>query len=297
MKRIIIIIGAVLGLLLAGVGGYVYYLYSSTKSAVNEMQETVKIDQPKPELTGEKKRPISILLLGVDERKGDKGRSDTMILITVNPKQESMLMFNIPRDTRMEIVGKGIEDKVNHAYAFGGTQMAMDTVENFLDVKVDYYMKVNMESFRDIVDAVGGVTVNNPFAFKYGGHTFPEGEQHLDGKQALEYSRMRYEDPKGDRGRNDRQRQVISAIINKGASASSITKFDNILEILGDNVKTNMTFDEMKDIQKNYKDARKKVDSTEIIGSGQTINKVWYYIINDEEKARLQTMVAEHLKN
>ncbi|MFD2991139.1 LCP family protein [Fictibacillus nanhaiensis] len=296
MKRILLIIGIIVGITALGLGGYGYYLYDSAKNAVNDMQEKVEMDNPKPVIQGKDLKPISILLLGVDERKGDSGRSDTMIVASVNPNTEKMFMFSIPRDTRTEIIGRGYEDKINHAYAFGGTQMALDTVEKFLDSPIDYYVKVNMESFRDIVDAVGGVEVNNPRAFEYEGNSFPVGVQELNGKEALSYSRMRYEDPKGDLGRNDRQRQVITSIIDKGARVTSITKFDNILSILGDNVKTNMTFDEMKNIQKNYKNARNQIESTEIKSSGKKIDGVYYGIVNDTERARIQTLLKENLE-
>jgi polyisoprenyl-teichoic acid--peptidoglycan teichoic acid transferase len=219
-----------------------------------------------------------------------------MMIIAVDPKEDKMLMFNIPRDTRTEIIGKGYEDKINHAYAFGGTQMAMDTAEDFLDTSIDYYVKVNMESFRDIVNAVGGVEVDNPFAFSDGGYTFPEGKQELNGKEALAYSRMRYKDPKGDLGRNDRQRQVITSIIDKGARVSSITKFDNILDILSENVKTNMTFQEMKDMQKNYKSARHNIESTEINSSGEMIDGTYYGIVDAPERERIQNLLNEYLK-
>lgn len=79
----------------------------------------------------EKKEPFSVLMLGVDERENDSGRSDTMIVITVNPEKQTMKMLSIPRDTRTEIIGHDSVDKINHAYAFGGVPMAMDTVENF----------------------------------------------------------------------------------------------------------------------------------------------------------------------
>ncbi|MCM3731613.1 LCP family protein [Fictibacillus nanhaiensis] len=298
MIKFLKIAAIVLGLAVVGVGGYVYYLYDSAKDAVTEMHEKVETDKPKPIVTGNEEdlKPISIVLLGVDEREGDSGRSDTMIIVTVDPKDDKMLMFSIPRDTRTEIVGKGMDDKINHAYAFGGTQMAMDTVENFLDTPIDYYVKVNMESFRDIVNAVGGVEVNNPFAFKEGEYTFPEGPQELNGDQALAYARMRYQDPKGDLGRNDRQRQVITSIIDKGARVSSITKFDNILDILSENVKTNMTFQEMKDIQKNYKSARHNIKSTEIKSSGKMIGGTYYGIVDETEKERIHNLLNEYLK-
>jgi polyisoprenyl-teichoic acid--peptidoglycan teichoic acid transferase len=298
MKRFLKILAIFLVVLAVSIGGYAYYLYDSAKDAVSQMHEKVETDNPKPIVTGNEKdlKPISILLLGVDERKGDSGRSDTIISITVNPKDKKMLMFSIPRDTRTDIIGKNKVDKINHAYAFGGTQMAMDTVENFLDTSIDYYVKVNMESFKDIVNAVGGVNVNNPRAFDYEGYSFPAGPQELDGKAALAYSRMRYEDPKGDLGRNDRQRQVITSIIDEGARVSSITKFDNILDILGDNVKTNMTFQEMKDIQKNYKEARHNIESTEIKSYGKMIGGTYYGIVDDTEKERVQTLLKEYLK-
>ncbi|MED1863939.1 LCP family protein [Fictibacillus nanhaiensis] len=298
MKKFLKILVILLVVLAISIGGYAYYLYDSAKNAVSDMHEKVETDKPKPIVAGKEEdlKPISILLLGVDERSGDSGRSDTIISITVNPKDKKMLMFSIPRDTRTDIIGKNKVDKINHAYAFGGTQMAMDTVENFLDTSIDYYVKVNMESFKDIVNAVGGVEVNNPRAFDYEGYSFPAGPQELDGKKALAYSRMRYQDPKGDLGRNDRQRQVITSIIDKGARVSSITKFDNILEILGDNVKTNMTFQEMKDIQKNYKGARHNIESTEIKSSGEMIGGTYYGIVDEAEQERIHTLLNEYLK-
>ena len=110
-------------------------------------------------------QPFSVLLLGVDERDGDSGRSYSMIVLTVSPELETVKMLSIPRDTRTEIVGHNTVDKINHAYAFGGITMAMDTVENFLDIPIDHYIKINMESFGEIVDAVGEITVNNELDF------------------------------------------------------------------------------------------------------------------------------------
>src|SRR5690606_4075310 len=164
--------------------------------------------------------PISILLMGVDERSGDAGRTDTLIVVSVNPNTNSMQMLSIPRDTYVELVGRGTQDKINHAYAFGGVDMTIDTVENFLDVPIDYYVKVNMEGLEQIVDALGGIQVESTFAFSYEGSTFEEGTLTLTGEEALRYARMRKGDPKGDFGRQDRQKQVIAGIIDKGANLS-----------------------------------------------------------------------------
>ncbi|MCZ4136008.1 hypothetical protein BZG24_29500, partial [Escherichia coli] len=111
------------------------------------------------------KEPFNALILGVDERPNDSGRSDTIIVLSVNPAKHKALLFNIPRDTRTEIVGHGTEDKINHAYAFGGVDMSIRTIEQFLGIPIHYYMKVDMEGFARIIDLVGGVDVNNPFAF------------------------------------------------------------------------------------------------------------------------------------
>ncbi|MDO6658243.1 LytR family transcriptional regulator [Anaerobacillus sp. 1_MG-2023] len=299
MKKFLIIVGVILGVLVIAGGGYAYYLYDSVKNTASDMHEPISRETSTlrtEKVETKEKDPISILLMGVDERENDQGRSDTMIMITVNPNDNSMMMFNIPRDTRTEIIGRGTVEKMNHAYAYGGVEMAMDTVENFLDVPIDYYFKVNMEAFEDVVSALNGVTVDNPFAFDYGGYTFPKGEVSLNADEALAFSRMRYEDPKGDLGRNDRQREIIKAIIDKGANVGSINKIDDLLEAVGSNVKTNMTFKEMNDIFKNYKGARNNMETFEIDGSGEMIDGLWYYIVSDQEKQSITQKVKEHLE-
>jgi polyisoprenyl-teichoic acid--peptidoglycan teichoic acid transferase len=292
------VIGVIFLLLILGVGAYAYSVYSSLTKAVDTMHQPIKREKSEKrveEITLDKKEPFSVLMLGVDERSGDRGRSDTMIVLTVNPEEKATKMLSIPRDTRTEIIGKGFDDKINHAYAFGGVEMSMNTVENFLDIPVDYYMQINMESFKEIVDAVGGVTVNNTLDFTYEGVHFTKGELVLNGEKALKYSRMRYEDPRGDFGRQTRQRQIIQGVINKGASFSSLTKFDEIFAALGKNVKTNLTFDEMVDIQKNYKEAGKNIQQMEIKGSGTKINEIYYLMVPDSEKQRVQSELKSHL--
>ncbi|MGD6855666.1 LytR family transcriptional regulator [Bacillus infantis] len=285
-------------ILAAAVGVYVYSVYHSLTSAVETMHqpiERVKSEKRQETVTLQKRDPFSVLMLGVDERDGDKGRSDTMIVLTVNPEKNSVKMLSIPRDTRTEIVGHGTTDKINHAYAFGGVPMAMDSVENFLDIPIDYYIQINMEGFRDIVDSVGGITVDNDLDFSYGGYHFPEGKVTMDGKKALAFSRMRYEDPRGDFGRQLRQRMIIQAVLKKGVSVSSLANYDEIFSALGKNVKTNLAFGEMVDIQKHYKDAARDIEQISIEGSGERINNIWYLIVSDEEKSRIQSEMKNHL--
>ncbi|MCT8140338.1 LytR family transcriptional regulator [Anaerobacillus sp. CMMVII] len=296
-KKIILIISLIIGLPVLAILGYGYHLYSSVLNTIEDMHQPIERETKRPiQVDMEKSEPLSFLLLGIDARGTERGRTDTLMVITVNPNTESMKMVSIPRDTRTQIIGKGFDDKINHAYAFGGPEMTIPTVENFLDIPIDYYMTVNMNGFKDIVDAVGGVTVNNPFAFRDGGFTFDEGEIFLDGTQALAFSRMRKKDPRGDHGRNDRQRQVMNAIIKEGAQISSVTRMEEILGAIGTNVKTDLNFDKMKKIQSNYSDARKDSEEITIKGSGATISGIWYYVVAEEERLRVSNLLKEHLE-
>jgi LCP family protein required for cell wall assembly len=260
------------------------------------MQGTAhKTDKRVEDIKFKSKDPFSLLILGVDERKNDSGRSDTMIVMTVNPKKESIELLSLPRDTRTEIVGKGITDKMNHAYAYGGVAMSINTVESYLDIPIDYYVKMNMEGFQDIVNAVGGVTVDNDMDLAYKGYTFNKGTIDLDGKEALIYSRIRKEDPRGDYGRQMRQRQVIQAVMKKGASLSTLTNYDDIFEALGKNVETNLSFNEMLSIQNNYKSSLKNIEQYTLEGDNQRVNGVWYNIVPEATKLEAQNRVKTHL--
>nr|WP_263324587.1 LCP family protein [Neobacillus sp. Marseille-Q6967] len=298
MRKLLKLLGFVFLCMLMVGGVYGFKFYHSFKDTVETIHEPVEREQPQEEepavLT--KREPFSVLMLGVDEREGDQGRSDTMIVLTINPNNDSVKMLSIPRDTRTEIVGSGTEDKINHAYAFGGVPMAMDTVENFLDIPIDYYVQVNMEGFKELVNAVGGITVQNDLPFTSGDFNFPMGELHLNGDKALSYSRMRYDDPNGDFGRQERQREIIQAVIKEGASLSSLSKFPEILEAVGSNVKTNLTFEQMVDIQKNYKDAGKNIEQLVLNSQGTIIDNIYYGLVTIAEQKRIQDELKSQLE-
>ncbi|WP_298472034.1 LytR family transcriptional regulator [uncultured Psychrobacillus sp.] len=287
------------GILVVGTVLLGYFLYKDVTDTVKDMHEPIdrKVSEKRTEpITFKEKDPFSVLVLGVDERDNDKGRSDTMIVMIVNPLTNTTTMVSIPRDTYTEIVGKGIQDKINHAYAFGGIEMSMATAENLLDIPIDYVVQVNMESFQDIVDAVGGITVNNDIDFAAGGHTFSKGELSLDGEEALSFIRMRYEDPRGDFGRQDRQKQVIQGVLKQGASVGSIMNYKTIFAALGKNIRTNLTFDEMVSIQSNYRGAVGNVNQLYIQnGKGKMIDGVWYYMMDDNELNTIQASLKSEL--
>lgn len=292
-KKILISLGSIIAVLIVGIGGYAFYLYNSIKDTANKMHVSVKTEK-KPDIS-KNAQPISILLMGVDQRPGDNGRSDTLIAMTLNPTKQTMQMISIPRDTRTEIIDRGTINKINAAYAYGGPQMAMDTVANFTGVKMDYFIRINMEALSSLVDAVGGVTVQNDLDWTDSGFHYAKGQLNLNGKEALGYVRMRHQDPNGDFGRNNRQRQVIMAIIDKAASITTVTHFSQILTALGNNVTTNMTFNEMMDIQKNYRNCRNNVSEYEVKGTGTKIGGIYYLEVSPAERAKVTNMLKSNL--
>ncbi|KOS68546.1 transcriptional regulator [Lysinibacillus contaminans] len=290
------IVGSILALILVFVGT-AYYTVHKTMNKINtplmETSETVEKEQK----VITRKDPFSVLLLGVDERENDNGRSDTMIVMTVNPEKKTMKMLSIPRDTRTEIVGYDTEDKINHAYAFGGVPMAMATVENFLDIPLDYYVFINMEGFLKMIDTLGGVTIQNDMELTYGAYHFPEGEVNLNGEEALIFTRIRYEDPRGDFGRQIRQRQVIEAILKKASTPTTILKASDMLEVVGENVRMNFSMKELIQLQGIYKKMDSGIEQIAFEeGSGTRIDDIWYYIPNEEELLKIQSELKEHLQ-
>ncbi len=285
---------------LIAIGILAYTFYHSAASTFEEihtpLERTSAIERTEPVKLAEQ-QPFSILLLGVDERKSDVGRSDTMIVLSVNPQKNNTLMISIPRDTYTQIVGKNIKDKINHAYAFGGIEMTMSSVENLLNIPIDYVAKVNMEGFEQIIDTIGGVKVQNAMAFQEGDYHFKKGMITLDGAAALEYVRMRKEDPEGDFGRQNRQKQVIQSIIEEGTSFKTILKYQNIFDILGKNISTNLTFAQLKELQQNYRPSFSNIQQIYFEkGQGSTVNGIWYYIMDKGELAQVSDTLKEHLE-
>ncbi|KYC67854.1 hypothetical protein B4099_0869 [Heyndrickxia coagulans] len=298
-KKIFITLGILLAIIVIGGGGFAYYVYHSVKNAADKMYDSKSV-KPSEKNTEKIKseKPISILLLGVDERAGDVGRSDTVIILTLNPQKKAMQMISIPRDTRTEIVGKGTLNKINAAYAYGGPKMALDTVNKFADLNLDQYIRINMEGLADLVDAVGGITVYNKISwhdegYYKKGYYYAKGNITLDtGKKALGYVRMRHLDPQGDFGRNQRQRDVIMAVINKALTIQSFSRYQEILAAIQNNIKTNLTLDDMKNIAMNYRDCRQNTTDYEVKGSSATIDGIYYLIVSQAERDKVHNMVT-----
>ncbi|MDQ0352685.1 LCP family protein required for cell wall assembly [Alkalibacillus filiformis] len=288
---------SILAIIFIAIAGYGLYLYKQLDDTVSSMYNPLESDQEKKDEVKERldnKDAINVLLLGIDAEEGERGRSDSIIFLSLNPNTEEMLMFSIPRDTRVEIPGRGL-DKINHAFAFGGADLSVQTVENFLDTTVHFYSQVNMMGLKDGVDALGGVSVVNERSFSQEGYHFEEGELQLSGSEALEYARMRNEDPRGDLGRNDRQQQIINSMVQEALSFESFTRIDGVLEAAGNNVETNMQMDEMRQLFLNYRGSNKQTINEDISGSGDRIGGVWYYIVSEQERSRIQNVINEHM--
>ncbi|MCY9549579.1 LCP family protein [Lysinibacillus xylanilyticus] len=290
------IIGSLLTIFLIFIGT-AYYTIQKTMNKINTPLVEATGDENEVQKIVTKKDPFSVLMLGVDERKNDSGRSDTMIVITVNPEKHTMKMLSIPRDTRTEIIGHNSVDKINHAYAFGGVPMAVNTVEHFLDIPIDYYVFVNMEGFLQIIDTIGGVTIDNDMDLTYNTYHYPKGEITLDGDNALIFSRIRYEDPRGDFGRQIRQRQIIEAVLKKASTPSILLKATDMLDVVGENVRMNFTMKDLIQLQSIYKQMDGNIEQLSFKeGDGKRIDNIWYFIPKETELEKIKSDLKVHLQ-
>jgi len=186
---------------------------------------------------------LNILIVGCDEIE-NHGRADTIVLLSISPKTKDALILSIPRDTRVEIPGRGM-DKINHAYAFGGESLLTKTVSFFLDVPIHFYAVADFNGFVYIIDELGGVEIDVEkemhYVDKAGGVeiNLHPGKQILNGEKALQYIRFRY-DKLGDLGRIKRQQKLALAVIKKMINFDSMIKIPQISEGMKDYIETNI---------------------------------------------------------
>ncbi|WP_157455824.1 LCP family protein [Carnobacterium maltaromaticum] len=298
-NKIIVIIGVLIVGVLGGMGAFAYKMYSDVTNVTDKIHNEVSTEKKREEkVKVSREDPFSIALLGIDTGdfgRVDQGRSDSVTVLTVNPKTKQTKILSVPRDTYTEISGFNKKDKIAHAYAFGGIETALNTLQNLLDIPIDYYISIDMGAAEKIIDAIGGVDVNSPLAFELDGIAFKKGPAHLNGEEALAYTRMRYDDPKGDYGRQARQREVLENIIKEGATLSSLMKYKDVLTVIEDNMKTNLSIDEMFEIQKNYRSAADTIEQVQLVGEGEMLNDVSYEMIPQDEIERVSTILKKEL--
>ena len=206
-------------------------------------------------------KPFNIYISGIDTYGSINtiSRSDVNIIATVNPNTSKILLTTIPRDMYLPLDGKnGLNDKLTHAGIYG-INTSINTIENFLDTNIDYYIRINFNSLISLVDYIGGIDVYSDYSFDAGTRYYTKGMNYnLTGKDALEFSRNRYAFADGDRQRGRNQEKVIEAIINKVTTSKDINAYLNLINILEKSFQTNMTKNDIheiitKQIENNYK--------------------------------------------
>lgn len=281
-----------LGYKIFSVGGSIHNPLDRDKSSLRD--KNVNLDDGDP---------FTIALFGVDsnaERNANGGgqRSDTIMVLSVNPEKKTTEIVSIPRDTQADIVGKGTTEKINHAYAYGGPDMAVKSLEKLLNVPIAHYATIDMDGMQDMIDTVGGITVTSNATFSYDGYQFTEGERSkMDGKEAMAFIRSRKEDGAGgDFGRQERQQLVIQGLANKLTSVSSITHFNSLMNHVEDNVKTDLSVGELNKVRSNYKDANDNVNRHQLEGQGGIQDDGLYYFVPSENSLNeIETNIKDNL--
>ena len=220
--------------------GYIAFGYFFPETGLDNLAPTDRLNLKK-----------NIVVMGVDERSDDVGRSDTLFVVMFDSSNKSASLLSVPRDTRVRIDGHGW-DKINHAYAYGGRELTQKTVEELLGIKINNYVMVDFKGFTGLVDAIGGIDIDVEKDMYYhdtwDGFTvdLKKGRQHLDGKTAIQY--VRFRDEEGDIGRIRRQQHFLMAVYDKITSADMLLHIPGLAKQLTSMVKTDMPLSDMMDL-------------------------------------------------
>ncbi|RRN74896.1 LytR family transcriptional regulator [Peribacillus simplex] len=294
-------------LLVLGLGATTYAatIYLKAQDVFKNSYDPVEASAKRSETVDPLKDNFSILFIGIDDsdKRDYKGhsRSDALILATFNKDQKSIKLLSIPRDSYVYVPAKGVTTKINAAHAAGGPKATMDTVEELLDIPVDYYVRMNFNAFIDVVDSLDGIKVDVPYEIneldshdKKNGIHLEKGLQTVDGEEALAFARTRKKD--SDIQRGERQQEVLKAIVAKATSAGSITKYTDVMEAVGDNMTTNLQFSQIKGFIKYVTtDKGLNLETLKLEGRDSYINGTYYYQLNDTSVANTKQILRSHL--
>lgn len=308
-KTILLAILIPLGVILISVFTYGYHLFSTAQTTMEESYEDVGRKNETSTLRAETVDPVddhvSVLIIGIDESeeraKEKYYRSDTLILATFNKDLGNVKLLSIPRDSRVFVPEVGYETKINHAHFWGGPKSAMETVEEFLNVPVDYFVSLNFNAFIDVVDAIGGIEYNVPYDIsevntkgQRNKVKISKGYQLLDGEKALALARTRRYDNDIERGK--RQQEIIKTIANKVTSTSSVFRIDDLMDAVGSNMKTNLTFKDMTAFFSHAIDKKISIESINLEGSGGYMEDgLWYYLVDEDSRIKAENELRRHL--
>ena len=288
------ILMTVFALLILGISGFAAYTFFNFSSSAQKGYKNVNyLKEVDPNF-----KKFSVLILGIDmndDRKAqgqtrEDSRTDSMILATVNKDKKRMDMVSIPRDSLSLMREKDDEhndsayfyDKITHAHAYNDVKGTTNAVENLLNTPINFYVLINFKAFEQTVDAFGGIDLYVPFDMDEQNANGEEntvkltkGWHTLNGEQALAFTRSRYYDSDIERGQ--RQLQAIHALIDKAKSLNALTKINDVINIVGDNVEHNLSTTQISSAIKMFINDDIKIVSHRIDGYDVTYNGVYYY--------------------
>ncbi|GMA68997.1 LytR family transcriptional regulator [Leuconostoc litchii] len=332
----------IIGIVFTTIIGYTaFYFYHLNDSINKSYSSTGLSSEKKAEKLIQNKKPISFLVLGTDigtdggfgTNRNRVGLTDSMMIVTVNPKKETTTLISIPRDIMTSISGfeNSFPQKLNAAYAFkeasddnaslgDGVGTTMDTIQKMFNFPINYFAMVNMSGLGDVVDQIGGVSVKSPLTFAFSQETahetgkdlyqFTQGSssfkyaadgknyitQHkMDGKAALAFSRMRYQDPKGDYGRTERQRILLQQIIRRIKQNPTKVVNLNFINATTKNIASNLKSDDMLTLGTNYINATKNIVSYTVQGQGELYDGVSYQRVTKAQRQAITNKVRTSL--
>jgi LCP family protein required for cell wall assembly len=295
------VILVVLGILVLTGAAFAAVAFNNMNKATTNMYEKTGATKTRSAAKAlSSKKPISILLMGTDTGalgRNYKGRTDTMIVMTINPTTKKTTMTSLPRDMEVNLPDypEYSPAKINAAYAYGSSKEAINTVQKYLKIPIDYYVLVNMGGLEKAIDQVGGVTVTSPLTFSFEGYSFISGQSTtMDGEKALAFSRMRHEDPQGDYGRQTRQRLIIAALLKKSASYKTVLN-RTFLNSISSEMKTDLTFSDMTKLALNYRNASSTVKSDHAQGTSESIGGQSFEVVSKTELQRVSNIIRDNL--
>lgn len=295
------IILAGVAILLIGMGsyvGYAWYKLSQTSQVIYKTSGAPKLRSASNVIN--KAKPVSILLLGTDTGalgRSYKGRTDTIMMMTINPKTQKTTLMSLPRDMKVDLPGYSAYSpaKINAAYTYGGTKETIATLQKYMNVPIDYYLLINMGGLEKAINKIGGIDIVSPLTFTYEGTKFTKSKaMHMNGKTALKFSRMRYDDPRGDYGRQQRQRLVIEALMRKSISYKTILNNDFLVDI-ADEMKTDLTRSQLIKLALNYRHSSKNVKSEYVQGTSKEIGGQDFEVVSSVERLKVTNILRKSL--
>lgn len=295
------IFGVIVVIIVIIAGIYAFMAWRNVKVTTNNMFDSSGANRQRDaEQVLKQRHPVSILLLGTDTGalgRSYKGRTDTVMIMTINPQTEKTKLVSIPRDMKVNLPGYPDDSpaKINAAYTYGGVKETINVLQKHFNIPIDYYVLVNMGGLKQAINQVGGVNVTSPLTFDYEGSHFEKGETyHMNGSTALKFSRMRYDDPQGDYGRQQRQKLIIMALLKKSISYKTVLN-QKFLHSISHNSKTDLTFDDMLQLARHYRKATKNVSQDHAQGQGENDDGQAFEVVSNDEQQRVSNVLRKSL--